>query len=245
MVLTDLARFWSGDVLAANVFVCLHLAGALLLGMLVGYERSYHGRAVGMRTYGLVCMASTALTVLVGVAPFWFGGAGMAGTPDVTRVVQGIVTGIGFLGAGVIVRDGINVSGLTTAASIWASAATGVLVGVGFYGSAMLLALLCMLCMTWLHRIEDMLPARARVDVTLAFSVDDAPSYEELAAQAQQRGYRLLRETLTISYAEDVLVWRVQLVALDRNRAAALAELANGLTQAGRFRRFSITPLRS
>ena len=67
-------HYWSGPFLAANGFIGLNLLGALLLGMLVGYERSYNGRAAGMRTYGLVCMASTALTVFVGHASFWYGG---------------------------------------------------------------------------------------------------------------------------------------------------------------------------
>ena len=109
-----------------------------LLGLLVGYERSYHGRAAGMRTYGIVCMASAALTVFAGYPGFWWGGMeGMAHVPvDPTRVVQGIVTGVGFLGAGVIMKEGLNISGLTTAASIWASSAIGVLVGIGFYGAA-------------------------------------------------------------------------------------------------------------
>jgi putative Mg2+ transporter-C (MgtC) family protein len=71
------------SVLAANGFIGLNLLGALLLGMLVGYERTYHGRAAGMRTYGLVCMASTALTVFVGYVPLWYGGSGAqtAGDP--------------------------------------------------------------------------------------------------------------------------------------------------------------------
>ena len=69
-------HYWSGDFLAANGFIGLNLLGALLLGMLVGYERSYQGRAAGMRTYGLVCMASTALTVFLGFAPLWYGGRG-------------------------------------------------------------------------------------------------------------------------------------------------------------------------
>ena len=61
----------------------------MLLGMAVGYERSYNGRAAGMRTYGLVCMASTALTIFVGFAPLWYGGASHGTIPDATRVVQG------------------------------------------------------------------------------------------------------------------------------------------------------------
>jgi hypothetical protein len=61
---------------ATNALILLHLAGALLLGLMVGYERSYHGRAAGMRTYGLVCMASCALTIIAGYPNAWYGGHG-------------------------------------------------------------------------------------------------------------------------------------------------------------------------
>src|SRR5471032_2397998 len=97
-----LFAYWSAHEIATNGVILLNLVGALLLGLMVGYERSYHGRAAGMRTYGLVCMASAALTVIGGYPGDWFGG--QAGhtvlTSDPTRIVQGIVTGIGFyLGA--------------------------------------------------------------------------------------------------------------------------------------------------
>lgn len=84
-----------------------------------------------MRTYGLVCMASAALTVMTGYPGAWYGGfdAAAAHGSDPTRVIQGIFTGIGFLGAGVIMKDGLTISGLTTAASIWAASAIGVLLG--------------------------------------------------------------------------------------------------------------------
>src|SRR4030095_9473041 len=123
LMLGQLEHYWSGAFLAANAFIGINLVGALVLGMLVGYERSYNGRAAGMRTYGLVCMASTALTVFVGHAPLWYGGSFPALAADPTRVVQGIVTGIGFLGAGVIMKDGLSISGLTTAASSWGASA--------------------------------------------------------------------------------------------------------------------------
>ena len=138
--------YWSGSSLAANALIGANLLGALMLGMLVGYERSYNGRAAGMRTYGLVCMASTALTIFVGFAPFWYGGAASQVTPDATRVVQGVVTGVGFLCAGVIVKDGLNVSGLTTAASIWAASAIGVLLGVGLVRGGLAAFASCACC---------------------------------------------------------------------------------------------------
>ena len=64
--LQSLADYWSRPALATNVVIFFNLLGALILGLLVGYERSYHGRAAGMRTYGLVCMASAAVTVIFG-----------------------------------------------------------------------------------------------------------------------------------------------------------------------------------
>src|SRR5512139_1943632 len=108
----SLAAYWAPPELATNGLIILNLLGALLLGLLVGYERSYHGRAAGMRTYGLVCMASAALTVIGGYSHAWFGGNALqASATDTTRVIQGIVTGIGFLCAGVIMREGFNISG--------------------------------------------------------------------------------------------------------------------------------------
>src|ERR1019366_9802873 len=149
-----LADYWSSPELAANVVIFFNLLGALLLGLFVGYERSFHGRAAGMRTYGLVCMASAALTVFAGYPGMWYGGhASTDMSVDPTRVVQGIVTGIGFLGAGVIVKEGFSIHGLNTAASIWASSAIGVLVGVGFYLAAILLAVLCALSMSLLYAL--------------------------------------------------------------------------------------------
>src|SRR3954469_7133893 len=99
MLLSDLiATYWSFPEITANVVILLNLAGALLLGLMVGYERSYHGRAAGMRTYGLVCMASAALTIIAGYPNFWYGGHGASvALTDPTRVIQGVVTGIGFL----------------------------------------------------------------------------------------------------------------------------------------------------
>jgi putative Mg2+ transporter-C (MgtC) family protein len=164
----QLAAYLSRPEVAANVVIFLNLLGALLLGLLVGYERSYRGRAAGMRTYGLVCMASAAFTVIAGYPEFWFGG--QAATPQVadpTRVVQGIVTGVGFLGAGVVVKEGFSFSALNTAASIWAAAAIGVMVGIGFYAAAILLAALSALCMSVLSRLEQRLPSRSGVAIVV------------------------------------------------------------------------------
>jgi putative Mg2+ transporter-C (MgtC) family protein len=244
-MLGDLQHYWSGAFLAANAFIGLNLAGALLLGMLVGYERSYNGRAAGMRTYGLVCMASTALTVFVGHASFWYGGTAGHIPSDPTRVVQGVVTGIGFLGAGVIMKDGLSISGLTTAASIWAASAIGVLLGVGFYAAALLLALLCMVSMSLLHRLEARLPGRATLEVSLTFGPAGPPTFEDLAEQAEARGYRVLRDSLRITFTDSLPVWRFCVVALDRARAASPVLLAQEMAASDGVASFSIVPVRN
>lgn len=229
MLTTDLiSAYWSKTEIATNVVILLHLAGALLLGLAVGYERSYHGRAAGMRTYGLVCMASTALTIVGGYPGFWFGGSGVvvATAADPTRIIQGIVTGIGFLGAGVIMREGFNISGLTTAASIWTSSVIGVLVGVGFYLSAMGLALMSAMIMIYLSKIEAWLPSRHAVAITMKFKKDYLPREGALRAIALERGYTIAGGSLTIGSSEGQQEWRFVALALSKKSGAPLSVLA-------------------
>ena len=78
---STLSAYWSATQVSANLAIFLTLAGALLLGLIVGYERTYHGRAVGMRTYGLVCMSSAALTTFVGYPTLWYGGHAATAAP--------------------------------------------------------------------------------------------------------------------------------------------------------------------
>ena len=226
------AAYWSSNELATNALILLNLVGALALGLMVGYERSYHGRAAGMRTYGLVCMASAGLTIMSGHPDAWFGGHGshlMLGV-DPTRVVQGIVTGIGFLGAGVIMRDGLNISGLTTAASIWTSSVIGILVGVGFYLSAMGLAFFSAMIMIYLSRLEALLPSRHAVALTIRFAAGYQPHEEVLRRVALERGYEVAGGSLTIS-ADDKgrQEWRFVALALSKRSGVSLSDLAEEL----------------
>ncbi len=184
-----LSAYWAQAELVANGIVLLHLVGALGLGILMGYERSYHGRAAGMRTYGLVCLASAALTVVVGYPTLWYGGTGVAAMGDPTRVIQGIVTGIGFLGAGVIMREGFSIRGLSTAASIWTAAAVGVTLGLGFYGAAVGAAVLTILVMSGFRRLESALPHQTVMHLTIVFLREKAPSAEAIRAKAREHGY--------------------------------------------------------
>jgi putative Mg2+ transporter-C (MgtC) family protein len=228
-----LAAYWSKPEMAANGLILLHLVGALLLGLLVGYERSYHGRAAGMRTYGLVCMASAALTIIGGHPGLWFGGQGDAligVAADPTRIIQGVVTGIGFLGAGVIMREGFNISGLTTAASIWASSVIGILVGVGFYLAAMGLAFMAAMIMIYLSRIEVFLPSRHAIAITMRFKKDFVPLEATLRRVALERGYEIAGGSLTIGGIDGRQEWRFVALALSRRSGTPLSLLAGELS---------------
>ena len=102
----------------------IKLLAAILVGGLIGAEREFRDKAAGFRTLILICVGSTLFTL------FSFR---LSGTGDPTRMAANIVTGIGFLGAGVILRNGGRITGLTTAATIWLVAALGVGIGGGFY----------------------------------------------------------------------------------------------------------------
>lgn len=225
------AAYWSGDMIAANLLVMLHLLGAFALGLLVGYERTYHGRAAGMRTFGLVCMATAAVTVIGGYAHYWYGGNGSVAfsTADLSRVVQGVLTGIGFLCAGVIMKDGFNISGLTTAASIWTVAVIGILVGVGLYVAAISLAALCAVCMVLVSKLEARLPLRHAVAVSLSFGEGVEPVEGELRAVARRFGYVVASSTITIALDNGNRTWNFIAVALSRDATGPLSDFAAAL----------------
>jgi putative Mg2+ transporter-C (MgtC) family protein len=240
-------RYWNVAEITTNLIVFANIFGALLLGLIVGYERTYHGRAAGMRTYGIVCMASCALTVFAGYPQFWYGGQAIGAhlIADPTRVIQGIVTGVGFLGAGVIMRDGMNISGLTTAASIWASSAIGVLVGVGFYAAAILLTLLSAALMMWASKLEQMLPTRPAIALTLRFRPGFTPVQETLVRAAKERGYVVALGSLTVRMAAGRQEWHYVAIDVSNGQAMPLSALAGELANFDGVEEFDITHARN
>jgi putative Mg2+ transporter-C (MgtC) family protein len=130
------------------VRVIVRLLAALALGALVGYQRERMGKAAGLRTHMLVSMG-TALLVISATE------SGM-GSDGVSRVVQGLVTGIGFLGAGAImkIREEKEIRGLTTAAGIWMTAAASVAIGLGQIVIGLIAGVLAWIVLGVLHRVE-------------------------------------------------------------------------------------------
>ena len=117
-----------------DMHVIIRLLLGAVLGGLVGIEREVHNKKIaGFRTHILVCVGST-LVMLTSV--YIFEQFGQNNAIDPGRIAVGVITGIGFLGAGTIIRSGASITGLTTAASLWAVAAIGLAVGCGFYSAA-------------------------------------------------------------------------------------------------------------
>ncbi len=210
-----------------------HLIGAGLLGLGLGYERASHGRAAGMRTCALVCMASTAVIVLLGLPHQWFGGSAATVVPalmDPTRVIQRVVTGIGLLCAGVFMREGMNISGLTTAASIWSASAIGILLGMGFYFAAIALTLLCASLRMWGTRLEAALPSHPAIAVQIQGQPGRCFQQDELVAFAAALGYDFAPGSVAIECVGDRQEWRFVCTARRNDRGHALSRFASRMS---------------
>jgi len=161
--------------------IVTHLLVATLAGGLIGLERSYHGRPAGFRTHTLVCVASSLLMLVTIYSSRWFPAGSLQTVQiDPTRMAQGIMTGIGFLGAGVILREGLSVRGLTTAASIWVTAAIGILAGIGFYFPTAVATALTLGVLTVFRRIEAWMPAQLYAHFQVRFPRDGVMPEKEL-----------------------------------------------------------------
>jgi putative Mg2+ transporter-C (MgtC) family protein len=137
--------------------VGIRMVLSFLIGALIGFEREYHSKAAGLRTMIMICLGSTIFTEIslsIGLS-----------SPD--RIASNIITGIGFLGAGVIFKDGLTISGITTATTIWICAALGMAVGAGEYFIALLGTVIVLLILSALssitQRIESFHQARSYV----------------------------------------------------------------------------------
>ncbi len=178
--------------------IARNLGLAWLAGGLIGLERSYHGRAAGFRTHALVAIASAG-SVMVCLTPILvpgvYAGGNLAFTP--VQVAQGVMTGVGFLGAGVIFKEGVNVQGLTTAASVWATAALGLLFGLGETFPGLLAAGAVLATLLVLRWIELILPSRVYAWAVFRFRAENAPPAADLRAMMKSKGVDLAE----LSYA--------------------------------------------
>jgi len=168
---------------------------AMTAGGLIGVERTYHGHPAGFRTHILVCLTSCLLMLAAMHQSTWAFTAlpGQNVVIDPTRMSHGLLTGIGFLCAGVIFREGFSVKGLTTAASLWVTSAIGVLFGVGMLNLALTGSVATLGVLAVLRLLDAKLPHVAVIDIHLRWVRESPPGEPGLRDLLKTAGLTSIR----------------------------------------------------
>lgn len=158
-------------------------------GSIVGLERYQHGHPAGVRTFAIISLTSTLLTA--SLTQGIYGSLMGEGDMGASRVIQGVLQGIGFIGAGVIVRDGVSVKGLTSAASIWSVAAIGILVGTGEYFLGIAGALFTLVILVAFRRVDALTSRRSFAVIEANFVKGALPDEDQIKARLLGYGFRV------------------------------------------------------
>ena len=140
------------EISSTDIELIIRLGAATILGGLIGFERELHGKVAGFRTYSLVALGS-ALMMLVSIEIFKIYQGVVSVDPG--RIAAQVVAGIGFIGAGTIIRSGTSIKGLTTAAGLWTASGIGLACGLGYFRAALIatmITLLVLVVFSWVGR---------------------------------------------------------------------------------------------
>jgi putative Mg2+ transporter-C (MgtC) family protein len=200
-----------------NGEILLRLALAAFCGALLGLERQIHGRPAGLRTHILVATGS-ALMTLAGMSFTYAAGAaqGTAGlASDPTRIAAGIVTGIGFIGAGAILRTKDMIRGLTTAACIWVAAGAGVASAFGMIVPVLAVTVFSLVVLTVFSLVEEHIPRHRQRDLRLVCGAGPSPSTIAKSAGSilESRGLKAMDLEMDVSADGFVLIFHLHFLA--------------------------------
>jgi putative Mg2+ transporter-C (MgtC) family protein len=220
-----------------NLVIIGRVAGALIVGALIGFERSFHGRPAGFRTHALVCIASTLLMIVTVYQGHWMHAVPLGGIQtDPTRMAQGIMTGIGFLGAGVIFKEGLTVRGLTTAASIWITSGIGILIGIGFWFAAIVGAVATLVVLALFRFVEARLPSEFYAHHMLRFQRDRVMSEDDLRKLVGEHGFTIANLACRLTEGGQQFEYRMTIKSRDRKNGERLAAHLCNLPEVVEFR---------
>jgi len=201
-----------------------HLLASIVAGGVIGFERSFHGRPAGFRTHTLVCLASSLLMLVTVYQREWFSQAVVETVRiDPTRMAQGIMTGIGFLGAGVIFKESLTVRGLTTAASIWVTAAIGIMLGIGFYFAASVAVMLTLGTLSGFRWVESRMPTLFYAHYMVRFPRDAIMPVEALRALLGEYGFTVASLSYRLDAEGDYFEYRTVIRTVREDNARRLA----------------------
>jgi putative Mg2+ transporter-C (MgtC) family protein len=158
---------------------------------------------------------------------------------DPTRMAQGIMTGIGFLGAGAIMKDGLTVRGLTTAASIWITAAIGVMVGIGFYFPAVLAGLMTLGTLSVFRRIENRMPVQFYAQFSVRFARDTVMQEDRFRDLIASHGFAMHNLNYRLDADSDFFEYRM---VIRSHRADDARHLSETLSKMPAVKEFRLSP---
>jgi putative Mg2+ transporter-C (MgtC) family protein len=223
-----------------SIDITVRLTAALLIGGLIGLERSYHGRPAGFRTHMLVCLSTSLLMLVTVYETRWIATISDGRISlDPTRMAQGIMTGIGFLGAGTIMKEGLSVRGLTTAASIWITAAIGILVGIGFYFPAGLATVLTLGTLSVFRWVESRIPAEFYAQFLVRFARNDAMPEAEMRRLLTDHGFTIANLNYRLDVNLDFFEYGM---VIRTNRPDNVSKLTEALKKINSLKEFRVSP---
>ena len=209
---------------AFDLDLALPILGAALAGGLIGAEREYRASPAGFRTHALVSLSSALLMLAAVHQVQW-----LSDTPhaivriDPVRMAHGVLTGIGFLCGGVIFREGFNVRGLTTAASLWMTASLGILFGVGFYKLAIGGAVATLVILAAVRASKRFLPQRRYAQIKLRYRRTASFSLDDVRGRLASVGLRVT--SVNQHMDDDLLEYGLTVVGDSEERMAAFTAM--------------------
>jgi|WetSurMetagenome_2_1015567.scaffolds.fasta_scaffold48713_1 putative Mg2+ transporter-C (MgtC) family protein len=212
----------------------IRIAISLICGFLLGLERKSRQHSVGMRTLILISVSCTLLSL---VSVYFTEGTGLPGG-DPTRIIAGVVTGIGFLGGGAILRQGLNVRGLTSAAIIWTAAALGLAIGAGFLIPSVIVLVVSLLSLILLEKVEwRFFPAEKTKILTLVYRGQHV-DFTNIKKIIEEHGIVIRDMNMSRSVENDSIVLQYSVKA---SSELDLLTMSRNLEKEGQFISFTVT----
>ncbi|MBQ9538575.1 MAG: MgtC/SapB family protein [Treponema sp.] len=230
----DISEFISVDFYIDSL---VKILASSISGALLGLERKHRYQVVGMRTLVLISVSSTLLAILSYSLPEIQAGKGYYGG-DPTRVIAGVVSGIGFLGGGAIVHQGVNIRGLTSAAVVWTSAAIGLALGAGLYEQSVLVLVVALFLLVLLEKIESryFLAGRNKT-LHVVFGNGDVDLSAAKAA-IERNGFKVRDLNISRIMSESKIILRYSVVSPDLDNYNLVID---DLAKVGSLDEFSVT----
>ncbi len=216
---------------------CLKIFASVVAGIILGLERKHRYQVVGMRTLILISVSSTLLSILsftlteLQTAKGFYGG-------DPTRVIAGVVSGIGFLGGGAIVHQGLNIRGLTSAAVVWTAAAIGLALGAGLYAQSLLVLVVAIVLLIVLEKIESRYFLAGRNKVLHLVFGNDQLNLAAVKAAIEQNGFKVMDVNISRIMADKKIILRYSVKSPDVD---TYTNVIDALARVGDLEEFSMT----